>query len=68
MARPIRNHEGDVYDPFVGSGTTLVGAENLNRTCYAIEISPAYVAVCLERMTTAFPHLKIEKVDQARAA
>lgn len=68
MARPIRNHSGDVYDPFVGSGTTLVAAENLNRKCYAIEISPAYVAVCLERMTTAFPNLKIEKVDQARAA
>lgn len=68
MARPIRNHSGDVYDPFVGSGTTLVAAENLNRKCYAMEISPAYVAVCLERMTTAFPHLKIEKVDQARAA
>lgn len=67
MARPIRNHSGDVYDPFVGSGTTLVAAENLNRKCYAIEISPAYVAVCLERMTTAFPHLKIEKVDQVRA-
>lgn len=68
MARPIRNHLGDVYDPFVGSGTTLVAAENLNRKCYAIEISPAYVAVCLERMTTAFPHLKIEKVGQARVA
>lgn len=68
MARPIRNHSGDVYDPFVGSGTTLVAAENLNRKCYAIEISPAYVAVCLERMTTAFTHLKIERVDRAEAA
>lgn len=68
MARPIRNHSGDVYDPFVGSGTTLVAAENLNRKCYAMEISPAYVAVCLERMTTAFPHLKIERVDKAVAA
>jgi DNA modification methylase len=67
MARPIRNHSGDVYDPFVGSGTTLVAAENLNRKCYAIEISPAYVAVCLERMATTFPHLKIEKVSQAEA-
>jgi len=50
MARPIRNHKGDVYDPFVGSGTTLVAAHNLGRTCYAMEIDPAYVAVCLERM------------------
>jgi DNA modification methylase len=68
MARPIRNHSGDVYDPFVGSGTTLVAAENLNRKCYAIEISPAYVAVCLERMATAFPHLKVERSGRAEAA
>ena len=61
MARPIRNHEGDVYDPFVGSGTTLVAAENLNRTCYALEISPEYCAVILERMTTAFPEIEIKR-------
>ncbi len=51
MARPIRNHEGDVYDPFVGSGTTLVAAENLGRRCFALEIEPRYCAVAIERMT-----------------
>lgn len=51
MARPIRNHEGDVYDPFLGSGTTMVAAEQLGRTCYAMEIEPKYVAVCLERLS-----------------
>ncbi len=51
MARPIRNHEGDVYEPFAGSGTTIVAAEQNKRACYAMEISPAYVAVCLERLT-----------------
>lgn len=50
MQRPIRNHKGDVYDPFVGSGTTLVAAETERRTCYAMEIDPGYVAVILERM------------------
>jgi DNA modification methylase len=50
MARPIRNHKGDVYDPFVGSGTTLVAAESLGRACYAMEIDPKYVAVVLERL------------------
>lgn len=55
MARPIRNHEPvDVYDPFLGSGTTMVAAENLERRCFALEISPGYVAVCLERMKDAF--------------
>ena len=50
MARPIRNHEGDVYDPFLGSGTTMVAAEQLDRTCYGMEIDPGYCAVILERM------------------
>ena len=50
MARPIRNHEGDVYDPFLGSGTTMVAAEQLGRICYGMEIEPKYVAVALERM------------------
>lgn len=49
MARPIRNHEGDVYDPFLGSGTTLIAAERLGRKCYGIEISPKYCDVILRR-------------------
>jgi DNA modification methylase len=51
MARPIRNHKGDVYDPFLGSGTTMVAAENERRVCYGMEIDPGYVAVILQRMT-----------------
>ncbi len=55
MARPIRNHDSPlVYDPFLGSGTTLIAAENLSRQCRAVEISPGYVAVALERYATAF--------------
>lgn len=49
MARPLRNHAGDVYDPFLGSGTTLIAAEMLNRTCYGMEISPAYCDVIVRR-------------------
>lgn len=62
MARPIRNHEGDVFEPFAGSGTTLVAAQNLNRKCFAIEISPDYCAVILQRMKDAFPALEIKKL------
>jgi len=51
MARPIRNHAGNVYDPFLGSGTTMVAAEQLGRICYGMEIEPKYVAVTLERMS-----------------
>lgn len=52
MEIPIHNNSqpGDlVYEPFSGSGTTLIACENLRRKCRAIEISPAYVAVALER-------------------
>ena len=49
MERPIRNHEGDVYDPFVGSGTTLIAAERQNRACYAMEIEPRYVDIAVAR-------------------
>ena len=39
-----------VLDPFLGSGTTMVAAEQLNRICYGLEISPAYCGVILQRM------------------
>jgi DNA modification methylase len=51
---------GLVLDSFSGSGTTIVACERLGRKARAIEISPAYVAVTLERMATAFPNIKIE--------
>lgn len=40
---------GIAYEPFSGSGTTLIACENLGRKCRAIEISPAYVAVAIQR-------------------
>lgn len=42
-----------VVEPFSGSGTTIIACEQLGRKCRAIEISPAYVAVALERWATA---------------
>jgi len=54
-----------IYDPFAGSGTTLVACENLGRKCRAVEISPAYCAVILERMAQAFPKLEITRDDGA---
>ena len=49
MERPIMNHGGDVYDPFVGSGTTIIAAEKQGRTCYAMEISPEFVDIAVAR-------------------
>jgi len=43
---------GDVViDPFIGSGTTMVAAEQSERVCYGTEIEPGYVAVAIERLT-----------------
>ena len=49
MQRAIHNHKGDVYDPFVGSGTTVIAGEQEWRSVYAIEIEPAYVDVTVRR-------------------
>ena len=38
-----------IYEPFSGSGTTLIACENLSRKARAVEISPAYVAVAIQR-------------------
>lgn len=50
MARPIRNHDApEVYDPFLGSGTTIIASEKLNRRCFGLEIEPKYCDVIVER-------------------
>ena len=52
MRRPILNNtvRGEiVYDPFLGSGTTLIAAELTDRICYGLEIDPRYVDVIVQR-------------------
>jgi DNA modification methylase len=49
MARPIRHHAGDVYDPFVGSGTTVIAAQMLGRRCYAMDVDERFVQMAVER-------------------
>ena len=52
MRRPILNHTkrgGAVYDPFLGSGTTLIAAEMTGRACYGVEIDPKYADVIILR-------------------
>ncbi|MEC9367515.1 MAG: DNA methyltransferase, partial [Pseudomonadota bacterium] len=52
MRRPIRNNTraGEaVYDPFLGSGSTLIAAESEGRVCLAIELNPLYIDVAIRR-------------------
>ena len=52
MRRPIENNSvaGDgVYEPFSGSGTTIIASEQTGRRCYAMELSPNYVDVGVRR-------------------
>jgi DNA modification methylase len=43
------NTDGIILDTYLGSGTTLIAAEQLNRTCYGMEISPQYCDVIVKR-------------------
>ena len=52
MRRPILNNSSPgqaIYEPFMGSGTTLIAAETTGRTCLGIELNPAYVDVAVAR-------------------
>lgn len=54
FTRPIKNHtlRGDViYEPFAGSGSQFIAAEQEGRVCYGMEIEPKYCAVTLERLS-----------------
>jgi DNA modification methylase len=54
MARPIRNNTQEgwaVYDPFLGSGTTLVAAHQTDRIGLGIELNPIYCDIIVQRMT-----------------
>jgi DNA modification methylase len=60
MRRPMLNNSSigqAVYEPFMGSGTTLIAAETCQRVCLGIELNPAYVDVAVQR----WQHLTGEK-------
>jgi len=65
MAKAIANHDGDVHDPFLGSGTTMVAAHQLNRNCYGMELDPKYCQVIIDRMRKLDPSIVIKKNGHA---
>lgn len=56
-----------VLDPFLGSGTTLIAAEKLNRTCYGMEIDPKYCDVIIKRYCD-YAHVDEASVRATREA
>jgi DNA modification methylase len=55
MRRPILNNSSPgqaIYEPFSGSGTTIIAAETTGRACYAMELDPTYVDVAVARWQT----------------
>lgn len=52
MQRPIENNSSPgqaIYEPFSGSGTTIIACERTGRSCHAVELNPAYVDVAIKR-------------------
>lgn len=82
MKRPIENNSSPgqaVYEPFSGSGTTIIACEETARCCYAMEISPSYVDMAIIRWqnftgndaiheATGETYSKVKNSDRAEAA
>jgi DNA modification methylase len=79
MRRPMLNNSdrGEaIYDPFLGSGTTLVAAETTGRVCLAVELSPLHVDLAVRRWQAFTGHKAIlfedgrsfEDIEQGRPA
>lgn len=50
-----------VADPFLGSGSTMVAAHQLNRKCYGMELDPLYCQAIIDRMQKLDPGIEIKK-------
>jgi DNA modification methylase len=57
----LKNEFKIIFEPFLGSGTTMVAAHQLNRKCYGMELDPKYCQVIIDRMIKLDPSIKITK-------
>jgi DNA modification methylase len=67
MRRPILNNSSAgeaVYDPFLGSGTTLIAAESAGRICLGMELDARYADVCVRRWEAFTGKSAVSAADQ----
>jgi DNA modification methylase len=68
MARPMRNHRApQVFEPFSGSGSTIIAAETLGRSCYAVELKPGYVQIAIDRWEAFTGRTAVKAGEAVRA-
>lgn len=60
----LSKSKDNIYEPFCGSGTTMVAAHQLKRKCYGMELDPKYCQVIIDRMLKLDPDLKIKRNGQ----
>jgi len=53
-----------IYDPFGGSGTTMIASEQLNRRCYMMELDASYCQVIINRMLKLNPELEVKCLNR----
>ena len=68
MRRPMLNNSSPgqaIYEPFLGSGTTLIAAQSVARVCLAIEIDPLFVDLAIRRWQAFTEEKAIRQSDGA---
>jgi DNA modification methylase len=62
ICRAINNHNAkNIFDLFLGSGSTMVASHQLKRKCYGMELDPKYCQVIIDRMRKLDPSIEIKR-------
>ena len=61
MIQDFSLKEDLIFEPFTGSGTTMIAAQQINRKCYGMEIDPKYCQMIIDRMLKLDPSLEVKR-------